>query len=71
MVQLANGDFITSDEFFARQLRLAGNVILGDTGDAPLPALFATNALALGDITSDRDSDGILRRVKAFQDYRR
>jgi len=35
------------------------------------PALFATNALALGDITSDRDSDGILRRVKAFQDYRR
>lgn len=71
LVQMANGDFITSDEFFARQLRLAGNVILGDTGDAPLPALFATNALALGDITSDRDSDGILRRVKAFQDYRR
>ncbi|HZI32833.1 MAG TPA: CHASE2 domain-containing protein, partial [Candidatus Binatia bacterium] len=32
---------------------------------------FATNALALGDITTEKDSDGILRRAKAFCDVRR
>jgi class 3 adenylate cyclase len=46
-------------------------VILADTGDASLPGLFATNALALGDITAEKDSDGVLRRVRAFRDYRR
>jgi hypothetical protein len=28
--------------------------------------LFATNALALGDISTERDSDGVLRRVKSL-----
>jgi class 3 adenylate cyclase len=70
-VEMANGDFISSDEFFARQLRHAGNVILGDTADAPLPPLFATNALVLGDVTSEKDPDGVLRRVEAFRIYRR
>ena len=51
-------------------MRRAGNVILADTGDATLPDLFATNALALGDITTEKDSDGVLRRVKAFRIYR-
>ncbi len=31
------------------------------------PDLFATNALALGDISTEKDSDGALRRVKEFQ----
>jgi class 3 adenylate cyclase/CHASE2 domain-containing sensor protein len=69
-VQMADGDIITSDEFFARQLRHAGNAILGDTSDAPLPRLFATNAFAIGDITSEKDSDGVLRSIKAFRPYR-
>lgn len=69
-VQMAGGNFLESDEYFAREMRQAGNVILADTGDAPLPALFATNALGIGDITTEKDSDGVLRRVKAFQDYR-
>ena len=60
-VQMADGDIMGSDEFFARQLHQADNVILGDTGDAPLPELFATNAFAIGDITSEKDSDGVLR----------
>jgi class 3 adenylate cyclase/CHASE2 domain-containing sensor protein len=70
-VQMADGSIITSDDFFARQLHHTGNAILGDTSDAPLPALFATNTFALGDITSQKDSDGVLRRVKAFRTYRR
>ena len=70
-VQMADGSLIENDDYFARQLRRAGNVILADTGDASLPALFATNALALGDVTAEKDSDGVLRRVRAFRDYRR
>ena len=60
-----------SDNFFADQLRRAGNAILAMSPDLIPPRLFATNALALGDISTERDSDGILRRVKAFRDLRR
>jgi class 3 adenylate cyclase len=70
-VQMADGSLVENDDYFALQLRRAGNVILADTGDASLPALFATNALALGDVTTMKDSDGVLRRVRAFRDYRR
>jgi len=70
-VQMADGTLIENDDYLARQMRRAGNVILADTGDASLPGLFATNALALGDITTVKDSDGVLRRVRAFRIYRR
>ena len=60
-----------SDDFFGEQLRRAGNVILAMTPELVPPGTFATNALALGDISTDRDSDGILRQVKAFRDLRR
>jgi len=60
-----------SDNFFADQLRRAGNVILAMSPELIPPRLFATNALALGDISTERDTDGILRRVKAFRDLRR
>ena len=70
-VQMANGGLLENDEYFARQMRRADNVILADTSDAPLPDLFATNALALGDVTTEKDSDGVLRRARAFRDYRR
>ena len=69
-VQMADGSLIENDDYFAWQLRRAGNVILAGTGDASLPELFATNALALGDVTTEKDSDGVLRRVKAFRIYR-
>ncbi|HEX7570301.1 MAG TPA: CHASE2 domain-containing protein, partial [Verrucomicrobiae bacterium] len=70
LVLMTDGTLIENDDYFARQMRHAGNVILADTGDASLPGLFATNALALGDITTVKDSDGVLRRVRAFRDYR-
>ena len=71
LVRMADDSFIDSDVFFALQCQLAGNVILAATPDLVPPALFATNALALGDITTEKDSDGVLRRVKAFQFVRR
>jgi class 3 adenylate cyclase len=69
-VQMADGSLVDSDAYFALQSRLAGNVILAATPGVIPPDLFATNALALGDITTEKDSDGVLRRVKAFRDYR-
>ena len=57
---------IESDDFFARQMRRAGNVILALTPEVTPPDLFATNALALGDISTEKDADGILRRIKSL-----
>jgi len=69
-VQMANGSLVESDNFFAMQMQRAGNVIIAVTPEISLPSLFATNALALGDISTEKDPDGILRRVKAFRIYR-
>ncbi len=75
--KLSSGLTMTSDEFFARQLNRASNVVLavmggesvGNKWQALPPApLFRTNALALGHITTDTDSDGVLRRALAFRD---
>jgi class 3 adenylate cyclase/CHASE2 domain-containing sensor protein len=65
-VEMANGSLMESDDFFALQMRRAGNVITALTPEVNPPALFATNCLMLGDISSEKDSDGVLRRMKAF-----
>ncbi len=70
-VRMANGDLMESDEFFAAQMRLARNVIISATPEIIPPDLFTTNAFALGEISTEKDSDGILRRVKAFSIIRR
>lgn len=70
-VQMADGSLEESDVFFAKKMRHAGNVILAITPELTPPSLFATNAFALGDISTEKDSDGILRRVKAFREIRR
>lgn len=70
-VLMADGQLMPSDDYFALQLRQSGNVILAVTPDLWPPAEFVTNALALGDITTERDPDGVLRRVRSFRVYRR
>ncbi len=70
-VALADGGLIESDDFFAQQMRRAGTVILAATPETFPPDLFATNALATGDISTEKDSDGVLRRIRAFRDVRR
>ncbi len=69
-VQMADGSLIESDDFFALQMHRTGNTIIAATPDVTPPDLFATNALALGGISTEKDSDGILRRAKAFNVYR-
>ena len=70
-VQMPDGGLTNSDDFFALQARAAGNVILAATPDIYPPGLFATNCLAVGDVSTDKDPDGSERRVKAFNLIRR
>ncbi|HYT59973.1 MAG TPA: adenylate/guanylate cyclase domain-containing protein [Haliangiales bacterium] len=70
------GQTIHSDDYFALQMRQTSNVVLavmdekmGGQWRALLPAdKFRTNAWMLGHITSDVDSDGVLRRAKPYYD---
>ena len=67
-VQMANGRLMESDEFFALQMQLARNVILAVPEELTPPALFVTNALALGDVATHKDQpEGVLRRALAFR----
>ena len=70
-IQMTDGRLLSSDDYFAFELRRAGNVINAVTPDISPPELFITNSLALGDITTEKDRDGVLRRVKTFRVYRR
>ncbi len=65
-VQMADGGTIESDDFFAAQMYRASNVISAFTAEVTPPDLFATNSLALGDISTEKDADGVLRRIKSF-----
>lgn len=62
-------DRVESDEYFALECAQASNVVLAVSQGLMPPPLFLTNASAVGDISTDKDSDGILRRVKAFRYY--
>lgn len=68
-VQMADGSLLDSDEFLGLQMRLAGNVLVAMTKEITPPALFLTNAVAAGDVTTEKDADGILRRVQIYRLY--
>lgn len=70
-VLMQDGSLPSSDEYFANELRRAGNVLIAATTNLTPPDLFVTNATGVGDISTDKDSDGILRRAKAFTWHRR
>ena len=61
---------VESDDFFAWQLQNSSRVILAAEKNVLPHDLFRTNALAAADISTDKDSDGVLRRAKAFSLYR-
>lgn len=65
LVSMADGSTMESDEFFAMQMQRCGNALVAVTPDVYPPPLFATNALALGNISAEKDPDGILRRARA------
>ena len=62
---------VESDDYFAWQLdRSRVGVIAAERGVLP-HSFFADHSLKLGDIAADADADGVLRRARAFHDYRR
>ncbi len=65
-VVMADNSLVESDDFFALQMHLAGNVISAFTPEVTPPDLFAKNSVALGDISTDKDADGVLRRIKSY-----
>jgi len=69
-IKMPDNITMSSDQFFAGQIKLAGNVVLAAEKDLVPAALFGTNAWAVADISGEADADGICRRVKAFNDYR-
>ncbi len=62
---------VESDDFFAWQLQNSSRVILAAEKNVLPHDLFRTNALAIADISTDQDSDGVLRRARAFSFYRK
>jgi len=68
--QIGVNTLVDSDDFLAWQLHSGSNaVIAADKGILPA-RLFRNEAFAMGDISADRDSDGVLRRARAFKIYR-
>jgi adenylate cyclase len=73
---LVDGNVVGSDEYFAEQLRVTGNAVLAAVGEQfgphwhalPPASIFHTNAWRTGHISSEADSDGVLRRVRAYYD---
>jgi class 3 adenylate cyclase/CHASE2 domain-containing sensor protein len=64
---LTNGEVVSSDEFFAREMGRARNVFLGVVDQDTVPAIpFQTNAAGLASINSHSDFS-VLRRVKPFE----
>ena len=66
-VHMADDTWMDSDDFFAVQMRRASNVVVALTKDVRPPPIFATNAIALGDISTEKDPDGVLRMASAFR----
>ena len=70
-LKMNDGTILESDDYFALQIRRASNVVIAATEDKMPPPLFLTNAMALGDISIEKDRpEGILRRTRAFREYR-
>ena len=62
---------IESDDYFAWQLHRTGNAFVAAEKGLLPHKLFRNHAAAIGDIAAEKDADGVLRRTRAFQIYRR
>ena len=65
-VMLPDGSLVESDDYFAQAMRRGSNSFIAATPDVVPPDLFLTNCLAPGDVSTEKDPDGILRQACAF-----
>ncbi len=68
-VKLPDGTSISSDQYFARQIKESGSVILGADQDLLPARLFRDSAWRVANMSVRRDPDGVLRHARAYQDY--
>ena len=68
-VKDSDGSVVSSDEFFARQIKKHGGVILAGSRGVIPPPLFTTNAWTIASITGEKDPDGVLRKTRAFEEF--
>ncbi len=69
-IHLSESESLTSDEFFAAQMRKAKNVYLAVEQESTLPAeLFRTNVAGFASISS-RSDFSVLRRTRPFETIR-
>ena len=64
-----NAELVASDEFLADQLRAANNVVIATSKDLLPHRYFRDSVRRLGDISTDKDADGVLRRAHAFRTF--
>jgi class 3 adenylate cyclase/CHASE2 domain-containing sensor protein len=69
LVTLPDGSIAAPDDVFAAQLKSSGNVILAADRDVMPQSKFRTNSWRVANISVDRDSDGVLRKDRAYQEY--
>ncbi len=69
-INLPGGASMSSDDYFALQLKNSGNAILAADQDLLPDTLFRTNAWRIANISTQRDADGVLRRDQAFLEYK-
>ncbi len=60
---------VPSDEFLADQLRSANNAVIATSKDLLPHRLFRDSVRRLGDISTDKDPDGVLRRAHAVRTF--
>ncbi len=68
-VTLADGSQLTSDAFFAEQMRLSQRAVLASPLGSPPTRIFRGSAHALGAVDRTVDTDGVTRRVPAFLNH--
>lgn len=69
-MKFPDGTTMSSDEFFAEEMLKASNVVIASTPGLISAPIFRGSAAVVGDITSEVDTDGVLRRVKPFNELR-
>ncbi len=68
-VVLPDGSRVSSDAFFADQMRLSQRAVLASPLGSPPARLFRGAAHSLGAVDRTVDTDGVTRRVPAFLDH--
>jgi class 3 adenylate cyclase/CHASE2 domain-containing sensor protein len=69
-MRFPDGTAMPSDEFFADEILKSSNVVIASTPNLIADPLFRNSAVRVGDITSQADADGVLRKARPFNELR-